>query len=76
MKVHVRLREDLKSELSLVDLFRFPTVRLLAGALRTHAAGREDPASTALLARADQRAAQQNAARLHRRRRTPEDKYA
>ncbi|MBE7219991.1 MAG: non-ribosomal peptide synthetase [Caulobacteraceae bacterium] len=67
VKVHGRLRDELKADLSLVDLFRFPTVRLQAGALD---AGRDARAraETATLARADQRAAQQNAARLRRRR--------
>ena len=75
VKVHGRLRQELKSELSLVDLFRYPTVRLLAGALRTTAAGRHG-AETKALARADQRAAQQNAARLQRRRRIPGETHA
>ena len=75
VKVHGRLREELKADLSLVDLFRFPTVRLLAGALRTSAAGRQGTEAKAL-ARADQRAAQQNAARLQRRRRSPGETHA
>ncbi|WP_237478542.1 non-ribosomal peptide synthetase [Lichenibacterium dinghuense] len=69
VKVHGRLRAELGSALSLVDLFRFPTVRLLAAALKQDAAGHAG-AEAAALGRADQRAAQQNAARLRRRRPT------
>ena len=67
VKVHGRLRDELKASLSLMDLFRYPTVRLTAAALKQDAAGR-DGAEAAALGRVDQRAAQQNAARLHRRR--------
>ena len=67
VKVHGRLRDELKASLSLVDLFRYPTVRLTAAALKQDAAGRDGAEATAL-GRVDQRAAQQNAARLHRRR--------
>ena len=67
VKVHGRLRAELGAQLSLVDLFRYPTVRLLAAALRLDASAR-DGAGAAALGRADQRAAQQNAARLRRRR--------
>ena len=67
VKVHGRLRAELDAQLSLVDLFRYPTVRLLAAALSTDAGGR-DGAEAAALVRADNRAAQQNAARLRRRR--------
>ncbi len=67
VKVHGRLRDELKASLSLVDLFRYPTVRLTAAALKQDAAGRDGAEATAL-GRVDQRAAQQNAARLRRRR--------
>ena len=67
VKVHGRLRTELDAQLSLVDLFRYPTVRLTAAALEADAAGRSG-SEPALLGRVDQRAAQQNAARLRRRR--------
>ena len=67
VKVHGRLRAEMGAQLSLVDLFRYPTVRLLAAALKQDAAGRAGVEAVAL-GRADQRAAQQNAARLRRRR--------
>ncbi len=75
VRVHDRLREELKTDLSLVDLFRYPTIKLLADTLKAKSAG-QGQTETAALARADQRAALQNAARLQRRQRTAGDRHA
>ncbi len=74
VRVYGRLCDELKISLSLVDLFRFPTVRLLAGAIATTTTG-HDKAEAAAQARTGQRAALQNAARQQRRPR-PGDRYA
>ena len=74
VRVHDRLREALKVELSLVDLFRFPTVRALAATLSAKQSGTAEtgPAS---LNRADQRAALQRAARSNRKHRSGGEKH-
>jgi acyl carrier protein len=68
VRVHGRLREAFRTTLSLVDLFRFPTIRLLAGAIETTTAGHDQTEALAQT-RAGQRAALQTAARQQRRHR-------
>jgi hypothetical protein len=79
VRVHDRLREAFATDLTLIDMFRFPTVALLATAMQTKsiklASGQArtaspSPARETTDARADQRAAMQNAARMQRRSRT------
>jgi acyl carrier protein len=47
VEVQDRLRDLLNQEISLVDLFRFPTVRAIAAHLSESETGRTDPASAA-----------------------------
>ena len=76
VRVHDRLREQFKVDLSLTDLFRFPTIALLAANLKARApapvageAATRPVAPKATDVGADSRAAMQNAARLQRRNR-------
>ncbi len=75
VRVHDRLREALKTDLSLIDLFRYPTVKLLAETIGAKTSG-QTQTEVAAAARADQRAALQNAARKQRRHRTAADRHA
>ena len=61
LRVHARLQKELGGTLTVVDLFRYPTVRTLAERL-----GRPAPAADASVQRAKDRAAQQREA-LQRR---------
>ena len=78
VRVHDRLREAFATELTLIDLFRLPTIALLSEAVRTKSrrsvGSLSPPASPpkteqATDVRAEQRAAMQNAARMQRRNR-------
>ena len=61
LRVHARLQKELGGALTVVDLFRYPTIRALAERL-----GRQAPAADASVQRAKDRAAQQREA-LQRR---------
>ena len=73
VRVHDQLKEKLKIELTLVDLFRFPTIKRQTEMLEARTSNR---AETETLGHADQRAARQNAARMSRRPRTGTQRHA
>ena len=73
VRVHDQLKETLKIELSLVDLFRLPTIKRQTEMLE---ARRSNRAETESLGHADQRAARQNAARMNRRPRPGAQRHA
>ena len=73
VRVHDQMKEKLKIELSLIDLFRFPTVKRQAEMLEVKPSSRMETES---LGRTDQRAARQHAARMNRRPRTGAERYA
>ncbi|HQH74414.1 MAG TPA: phosphopantetheine-binding protein, partial [bacterium] len=58
IQVHMKLRDRVKKELALVDLFRFPTIRALSGSLSQGDESRPEMSGTA--SRADTRRALRN----------------
>jgi acyl carrier protein len=69
VQVHDQLKQRLEVELPLIDLFRFPTVKLQAEMIGAKLS-RTTERDALPLRRADERAARQNAVRLQRRMRT------
>ena len=73
VRVHDQLKQKLKIEVSLVDLFRFPTIKRQTEMLEARMSSRTE---TETLGHADTRAARQNAARMNRRPRTGAQRHA